>query len=197
MKVLLVVDVQNDFLPGGALAVSHGNEVIEHISSIRKSYDLLLATQDWHPKDHISFADNHPDGEIGLFIDTENGKQILWPRHCVQGMRGAEISKKFKFNFDHIFIKGINSDVDSYSGFFDNQRLFRTELEAFLKDNNIKSLDVCGLATDYCVKYTVLDALRLGFKVNIITGACRGVNLKPDDALEALVEMESRGAVLV
>ncbi len=197
MKALIIVDVQNDFIPGGALAVKEGDQIVPIINQLQEKFDFIVATQDWHPADHGSFAANHPDKQIGEFIDLNGVSQILWPVHCVQGSEGAEFHRDLKK--DHwkaIFQKGMNPQVDSYSGFFDNNRQGDTGLSKFLKEHGVKEIFVCGLAEDYCVKFTVLDGLEEGFKVHLILDATRAVNIHPDDFSKAMIEMENAGAVI-
>ncbi|PSL07598.1 bifunctional nicotinamidase/pyrazinamidase [Cecembia rubra] len=198
MKALVIVDVQNDFIPGGALAVKEGDQIVPIINSIQQKFDFIVATQDWHPKDHGSFASNHHGKEIGEFIDLNGIQQILWPVHCVQGSSGADfhphLSKK---HWRAVFQKGTNPLVDSYSGFFDNNRQGDTGLSSFLKSQGIAEIFVCGLATDYCVKFTVLDGLEEGFKVNLIADATRAVNLQPGDFEMAIEQMKNAGATIL
>ena len=171
MRALIIVDVQNDFLPGGALAVPQGDEVISVInglSALCDFYDVVVATQDWHPKDHGSFAANQ-DGEIGEVIDLDGLPQILWPVHCVQGSRGAEFPETLDCGrISRVFTKGANPQVDSYSGFFDNGQRESTGLAAHLEQLGVTEVHVVGLATDYCVKFTALDAVALGFNTTLI-----------------------------
>ncbi|MBW0001314.1 MAG: bifunctional nicotinamidase/pyrazinamidase [Verrucomicrobia bacterium] len=196
-SVLLVVDVQRDFLPGGALAVPHGNEVVGVINGLVPRYEVVLATQDWHPPDHCSFAANHPSHVPGEVIEFGGVSQILWPVHCVQGSPGADFAPGLKVDrFRKIFHKGIDPAVDSYSAFFDNARRRSTGLGEYLKGQNLADVHVCGLATDYCVVWSVLDALDLGFKVTLIRDACRGIDLQPGDSERALAKAASAGARL-
>lgn len=198
MKALLIVDVQNDFLPGGALAVNDGDQVIPVINALQDHFDLIVATQDWHPSDHGSFAANHPDRKVGDFIDLNGVQQILWPVHCVQGSEGAEFHADLnKDNWAAVFQKGTQQNVDSYSGFFDNNRQGDTGLSAFLKGKDVDEIYVCGLATDYCVKFTVLDGLTEGFTTYLIADATKAVNLQAEDYARALNEMELNGAHII
>lgn len=197
MRALIIVDVQNDFLPGGALAVAHGDEVIPRINQVQHRFELVVATQDWHPPDHGSFAANHPGTHPGDVIELAGLRQILWPVHCVQKTRGAELSADLqKFRIARIFQKGTHVEVDSYSGFFDNGRRYSTGLADFLHLRGVYEVYVCGLATDYCVKYTALDAAREGFRTTVLTDACRGVELHPGDIERAWGELRSAGVVL-
>ncbi|CVK16933.1 MAG: bifunctional nicotinamidase/pyrazinamidase [Apibacter sp.] len=178
MKALIIVDIQNDFLQGGRLAVKGGNEVIPIINSIQEKFDLVVATQDWHPEGHKSFASQYSNKKEYEKIELNNIKQTLWPDHCVQNTFGAEISSELNQNkIEAIFRKGMNSNVDSYSGFFDNGKLKCTGLGDFLKGRGVNEVFVCGLAADYCVYFTAKDALELGFKSNIIENATKAINL--------------------
>lgn len=193
-RALIVVDVQNDFLPGGALAVPEGDAVIEAINVLMESFDLVFATQDWHPADHGSFAANHPGRRIGEVIDLNGLQQVLWPVHCVQNTGGAEFAPALRFaRFDNVFRKGTDPAVDSYSGLYDNGHRHSTGLAEALKARGVREVSVCGLATDYCVKFTALDALREGFDVTLIERASRGVNLTPGDVGAAIKAMREAG----
>lgn len=198
MKALIIVDIQNDFLPGGALAVKNGDEIIPIVNQLlEKSFDAIVATKDWHPKDHGSFAINH-EKKAGERIILEGLDQILWPVHCVQGTQGAELSKALHADkVQKIFYKGTEKTMDSYSTFFDNGHKKSTGLDQYLKSKNIKDIYIAGLATDYCVKYSVLDAINLGFNVFVIEDACRAVNLQPDDEKRAFEEMYQAGAKII
>lgn len=198
MKALLIIDVQNDFLPGGALAVPDGDLVIPVINRLQDSFELVIATQDWHPANHGSFAANHKSKKPGEFVNLSDVEQILWPIHCVQNTQGAEFHPKLmQKNWKAIFQKGTNPYVDSYSGFFDNNRMQDTGLSAYLKDQGVDTVYVSGLATDYCVKYTVLDALKEGFKTYLIEDATKGVNLSPNDSERAITEMSKAGSEVI
>ena len=198
MKALIIVDVQNDFIPGGALAVKEGDQVVPIINELQQKFDFIVATQDWHPADHGSFAANHSNRKIGEFIDLNGVQQILWPVHCVQETKGAEFHPDLKTEkCKAVFKKGTNPKVDSYSGFFDNNRMGDTGLSSFLKENGIEEVFVCGLATDYCVKFTVLDAISEGFKTTLIADATRAVNIQENDDLKAIREMSASGAKVV
>lgn len=198
MRALIIVDVQNDFIPGGALAVKEGDQVVPIINSIQEKFEFIVATQDWHPADHGSFAANHKGKAVGEFIDLNGVQQILWPVHCVQGSAGADFYPILKRDsWRAVFKKGTNPLVDSYSGFFDNNRQGDTGLSTFLKSEGIDEIFVCGLATDYCVKFTVLDGLEEGFKVCLISDATRAVNLRPNDFDRSIKEMHEKGAKIV
>lgn len=198
MKALLIVDVQNDFLPGGALAVKDGDLIIPIINKLQKNFSFIVATQDWHPENHGSFVSNHSDRKVGEFVQLNGVKQILWPVHCVQGSKGAEFHQDLdKKNWNKVIQKGTNPLVDSYSGFFDNNKNGDTGLSDFLKSEGVRELYVCGLAADYCVKFTVIDGIDEGFTTYLITDATKAVNLQEDDFEKALEEMEDYGALLV
>lgn len=198
MKALLIVDAQNDFMPGGALGVPEGNQIISVINALLEfPFDFILATKDWHPKEHGSFADNHGKA-VGEWVKLSGQDQILWPRHCVQNTDGAEFAPGWDTAKVHkVFHKGTDKEVDSYSAFFDNAHLRATGLGEFLKENKVKELFIVGLATDYCVKYTVNDALKLGIQSTVIVDGCRGIDLKEGDVAAALTEMEQNGAKVV
>ena len=194
-RALIIVDMQNDFMPGGNLAVPGSDEVIDIINRLADSFELVVATQDWHPAEHGSFASQHPGQRPGEVIDLHGLEQVLWPDHCVQKSTGAEFVAGLDTEaVGHVFRKGTDPAIDSYSGFFDNGHRKATGMGHFLAEANVESVLVCGVATDYCVKFTVLDALELGFDVTLIVDACRGVNLEPDDSLQAIQDMESAGA---
>ena len=194
---LILVDLQNYFLPGGALAVSEGEDVIDIANALSPRFDLIVKTQDWHPSNHKSFASNH-GLDIGTIIELNGLSQFLWPDHCIQHSFGAQFSGKL---VDHensiVFRKGEDPETDSYSAFFDNGHRNDTGLGDFLKKRKSEALYIMGLATDYCVKFTVLDALKLGFKTYLIVDGCRGVDVNPGDVESALQEMEDAGAILI
>lgn len=194
MKALIVVDLQNDFLPGGALAVKDGNAIIPIVDRLlQHPFDLKIASKDWHPNNHGSFAATHGKNP-GEHITLKGIDQILWPVHCVQGSYGAEFGPNWDVRqIQKIIYKGIDKDIDSYSTFFDNEHLKATGLHEFLKAKNIRDVYLAGLATDYCVKYSALDAKRLGFNVYVIEDACRGVNILPEDSKKAIEDMRSAG----
>ena len=194
MRALIVVDVQNDFLPGGSLAVPAGDTIIPIINRLFPRFDLAVATQDWHPAHHESFASNNPDGQIGEVVTLHGLPQVLWPDHCVQHSWGAEFSVSLDLkSIKKIFCKGTDPTVDSYSGFFDNGKKQDTGLNVYLKSRGIDQVYLVGLATDYCVKYTALDAVSLGFKTTVISDAVKAVNLQPTDQENAIREMISAG----
>ena len=190
MDALLVVDIQNDFLSGGALAVPDGDQVIPIANRLLDCFALVLATQDWHPANHGSFAANHPNRRPGEVVDLNGIMQILWPVHCVQGSPGAAFSTQLRTErFSKVFKKGIDPGIDSYSSFFDNARRRSTGLIDFLRDRSVDELFICGLATDYCVKFSALDSIDSGIRTSVIEDACRGVDLNPGDSAAAIAEM--------
>ncbi|MDA0315722.1 MAG: bifunctional nicotinamidase/pyrazinamidase [Bacteroidetes bacterium] len=193
---LLLVDVQNDFLPGGALAVPQGDEILPVIASLQSQFEHLVATQDYHPVDHGSFAANHSGKNPGEWIELEGLPQILWPTHCVEGTFGADFPSTLdRSAWKAVFQKGRNPSVDSYSGFFDNARRGDTGLGEYLKNKGIARVFVCGLALDYCVKFTALDANSLGFETYVFTDATRAVNLHSKDGMRALEEFRAAGII--
>ena len=198
MNTLILVDVQNDFLPGGALPVPEGNRIIPILNRLKPRFDHIVATQDWHPANHASFAANHVGRGVGESIELQGLPQILWPVHCVQGTGGADFAPGLdRQRWARIFHKGTNPEIDSYSGFFDNGHRQATGLGDYLREQGATDLYIAGLATDYCVKFTVLDALQLGFRTHLIVDACRGVDFQPGDSQRAIEEMRAAGAVIV
>jgi nicotinamidase/pyrazinamidase len=198
MKALILVDIQNDFVPRGALAVPEGDKIVPIVNQLQERFDLIVATQDWHPESHGSFASNHKGKKPGDIIELEGLTQILWPDHCIQETRGAEFVPDLDTSrFAKVFHKGTDPSIDSYSAFFDNAHRKPTGLDNFLKEKGVKEIYIAGLATDYCVKYSALDAIPLGFRTFVIEDACRGVNLKPGDAHKAIEEMRKAGAIII
>jgi nicotinamidase/pyrazinamidase len=198
MNALVIVDLQNDFLPGGALPVPHGDEVIPLANELQQRFALVLATQDWHPPDHGSFAPNHPGKKPGGRIILDGIEQILWPVHCVQNTHGAEFARSFDTSrIARVFHKGIDPRIDSYSTFFDNAHRRSTGLGEYLKERSVKNVYLLGLALDYCVKYSALDALQVGFNTHVMVDACRGIGLEPGDLDRALDEMKRAGTILL
>lgn len=177
MKALIIIDLQNDFIPGGTLAVPEGDKIVPVINDLQDQFDLIIATQDWHPKDHSSFAVNHP-GRKAFEKTRVNGlEQVLWPVHCVQGTEGAEFHPDLKMsNIEAIFRKGTNPEIDSYSGFFDNAHLKSTGMAGYFKEKGVTDLWFCGLAGEYCVYYSIIDALAEGFNATLIEDATRALN---------------------
>lgn len=198
MIALILVDLQNDFCPGGALAVPEGDAVIPIANLLAPRFSLVVATQDQHPADHLSFASSHVGKKPYDVIDLDGLPQVLWPPHCVQGTSGADFHPELdRSRITHVVPKGTDPRIDSYSGFYDNGKRKATGLGDYLQQRRVKHLYVLGLATDYCVKATVLDAVRLGFEVTLIEDGCRGVGLAPADIPNALEEMRSAGVHLV
>lgn len=197
MKTLIITDVQHDFLPGGSLGVPGGDEIIPIINRIMSHFEHVFATQDWHPPHHISFASQH-NKKAGEVIRAGDIEQILWPVHCVQNTYGAELAKGLKKKrIEAIFHKGTDRKVDSYSTFFDNARLRSTGLAVHLLEKGLKDLYFVGLATDYCILYSVLDAIDLGFNSWVIQDACRAINLHPGDEKKAIEMMRQKGAKII
>ena len=197
-SALILVDLQNDFCPGGNLAVPDGDAVIAIANQIQPYFNLVIATKDWHPEIHMSFAANHPGKNIGDVIPVHSISQVLWPTHCIQNSSGAEFHPELDTQFlQQIFYKGTDPLVDSYSAFFDNEHLRETGLADYLRKQKVKTVYIMGLATDYCVKYSCLDAVKLGFEVYVIAAGCRGVELQPGDTTNALKEMQAAGAKLI
>ncbi len=198
MKALILVDLQNDFLPQGALAVPDGDQVIPLANQIQQRFDLVVATQDWHPSNHASFAESHPGKMPGDVIDLNGLQQTLWPVHCVQNTVGSAFAPCLDISrVRKIFQKGTDSGIDSYSGFFDNGHRKSTGLDLFLKQADVTETYVLGLATDYCVKFTALDAQALGFAAYVLADACRGVELQAGDTAAALHEMTTAGVHII
>jgi len=198
MKALILVDIQNDFVPGGALAVPEGDQVVPVANRLMPKFDLVVATQDWHPADHGSFASRHPGKRIGDVIDLNGLEQILWPDHCVQNTAGAELVAGLDARgIDEVIRKGTDPGIDSYSGFFDNGHRKATGLGDYLNGRGVDEVFVCGLATDYCVKFTALDAVELGLATRLVAEGCRGVDLNPGDVAKAIEEMEAAGVRIV
>ena len=195
-KALILVDLQIDFLPIGALPTNDGDAVIPIANELMDQFELVVATQDWHPANHKSFAAMHPWRKPGQVIDLNGLSQVLWPIHCVQESFGADFAPGLNTaKITKIIQKGTDPEIDSYSGFFDNGHRKATGLEDYLKQYGIKHLVIMGLATDYCVKHTVIDALDLGFSVEVIERGIRAVNLEEGDGDRAIKEMKDKGAV--
>ncbi len=193
---LIVVDVQNDFCPGGALAVPEGDEIVAPINAMMEDYDAVILTQDWHPAGHSSFASEHDGKDPFDMTDMHYGPQVLWPDHCVQGTEGASFHPDLKTHADLVIRKGFRPGIDSYSAFFENDQKTPTGLEGYLKSRGINKLTLVGLATDFCVHFSAVDAARLGFDVTVRMDACRAIDL--DGSLAAAEEaMRSAGVKLV
>jgi len=177
--VLLVIDVQNDFCPGGALPVPEGDQVVPVINRLAARFPHAVVTKDWHPKDHVSFAAAHPGAQVHDVIETPYGSQVLWPEHCVQATRGAELHPDLDLPGCELVLHDANDPLlESYSGFFANDHRTPTGLNGYLRERGLKRLFLAGLATDFCVQYTALDARRLGFDVFVIEDGCRGIDLE-------------------
>jgi nicotinamidase/pyrazinamidase len=182
VKALILVDLQYDFMPGGALAVPYGDEVVAVANRVMPRFPLVVATRDWHPPDHGSFASQHPGKKPGDLVDLDGVRQVLWPDHCVQNSRGAELHESLDAKrIDHVVFKGTDRRVDSYSTFFDNARKRSTGLEDYLRRRGVDEICLMGLATDYCVKFSALDASDLGFRTSVLQDGCRGIDLTPGD----------------
>ena len=198
-QALLLVDIQNDFCPGGALAVPDGDQIVSVANDLIKRtdfFDIMVATKDWHPKDHLSFASQHQK-PIGELIKLKSINQVLWPDHCIQDTKGAEFVDGLNPKaFDEIFKKGVNREVDSYSCFFDQDKNISTGLFDFLKIKKVEEVYLIGLAIDYCVKFSALDSVNLGFKTIIILDGCRGVELNKGDVDKSIAEMKSEGIII-
>jgi len=175
--VLLIVDVQNDFCPGGALAVPDGDAIIPAVNRLARSFAHVILTQDWHPPGHASFASSHPGKRPFDAIEVSYGTQILWPDHCVQGTRGASFHPELNVPHAELVVrKGFRSAIDSYSAFRENDRLTPTGLAGYLRERGLERITMCGLATDFCVAFSAIDGREAGFEVTVVTGACRGID---------------------
>lgn len=199
MRALLLIDLQYDFMPGGALAVREGDAVVPVANRLLADLrgagcELAVATQDWHPPGHRSFAAQHPGRSVGEVVDLDGLPQVLWPVHCVQGSHGAALHADLdQGRIERVFVKGTNPAIDSYSGFWDNGHRQSTGLGEWLRTRGVDAVDVLGLATDYCVKFTALDAAREGFAVRLHLAGCRAVDLAPGDGERAVEEMRRAG----
>lgn len=177
MKTLIIIDAQKDFMPGGSLEVSKGDEIIPVVNDLQKKFDLVIATQDWHPQDHVSFASNHENRVPFEKIEWHGMEQILWPDHCVQNSDGADFHHDLKMKkVEAIFRKGMDKEIDSYSGFFDNGHEKNTGLAGYLRERKANELYFCGLAADVCVQFSIKDALKEGFSATLIEDATRSIN---------------------
>ncbi len=195
-EALIVIDVQNDFCPGGALAVTEGDRIVPGLNALMAEFGCVVLTQDWHPADHTSFADNHPGAAPFSLTQMDYGPQVLWPRHCVQGSAGAAFHPDMKTDPAQLVIrKGFRPGIDSYSAFFENDRQTATGLEGYLHNRGIKRLVLAGLATDYCVAYSALDAVRLGFAVTVRMDLSRAIDLNGSLA-DAVAQMRATGVTL-
>ena len=196
-NALIVIDVQNDFCPGGLLAVADGDAIIPRINRLMRDFPVRVLTQDWHPADHSSFAANHPGAAAFSIVDMPYGPQVLWPVHCVQGSVGAQFHAALDTDpADLILRKGFRSAIDSYSAFFENDHTTPTGLEGYLRNRGVTDVTLVGLATDFCVAYSALDAARLDFGVTVLEGACRAIDLNGSQAA-ARGLMQAAGVILM
>ena len=195
-EVLIIVDVQNDFCPGGALAVPSGDEIIPAVNRLAAEFRHVVLTQDWHPRGHSSFASSHPGKQPFEAIEVAYGQQILWPDHCVQGTQGAALHPALEVPHAELVLrKGFRRAIDSYSAFFENDHRTPTGLAGYLRERGLGRLTLCGLATDFCVFYSALDGRKAGFDVDVVTGVCRGIDL--DGSLDrAVAAMREAGVTL-
>lgn len=189
---LIVIDVQNDFCPGGALAVADGDAAVEAANALAERFALRVLTQDWHPADHFSFAENRSGAAPFSTIEAPYGPQVLWPSHCVQGTPGAAFHAGLRTDADLILRKGFRREIDSYSAFYENDRETPTGLAGYLRERGVAHVTLCGLATDFCVRFSAVDAAKLGFGVTVVEDACRAIDL--DGSLDAAwAEMDAAG----
>ena len=196
MKALVIVDAQIDFMPGGALAIADGDSIVPVINKLLPEFELVVATQDWHPANHASFARNHQGKKPFDIIELFGMEQVLWPDHCVQGTKGAEFHPEMEtLKITAIFRKGINQEIDSYSGFFDNSHLHNTGLAGYLREKGATELYFCGLAADICVYFTIKDALNEGFKAVLIEDATCPLN--PDEFVKIRKELQEKGVEII
>lgn len=197
MKALILIDLQNDFMPAGALAVPDANHCIDAANHAQQFFNIVIATKDWHPENHLSFAANHANKKPGEFIDLFGLKQTLWPVHCVQNTQGAALVKELdQSQIVHVVTKGQDINVDSYSAFFDNARRHETGLRHYLEQRGIDEIFLLGVALEYCVKFSALDAKSIGLKTNVIVDGCRGIGLAHNDIADAIVEMKDHGILM-
>jgi nicotinamidase/pyrazinamidase len=195
-EALIVIDVQNDFCPGGALAVAGGDEIISQINGLMDNFPTIVLTQDWHPADHASFAANHPGAAPFSLTTMPYGPQVLWPTHCVQGTTGAAFHADLRTDPAQLVVrKGFRPGIDSYSAYFENDQTTPTGLEGYLRNRGVTAITLVGLATDYCVAYSALDAARLGFKATVLEAACRAIDLNGSLA-DARQKMRAAGVAL-
>ncbi|AUH65333.1 bifunctional nicotinamidase/pyrazinamidase [Paracoccus zhejiangensis] len=194
---LIVIDLQNDFCPGGALAVAGGDEIVGPVNAMMGDFDAVVLTQDWHPADHTSFADNHPGAAPFSLTQMPYGPQVLWPRHCVQGSTGAEFHAELVVDrADLILRKGFRPAIDSYSAFFENDHETPTGLAGYLNERGLTRLTFVGLAHDFCVAWSAIDAAKLGFSVRVIEAATRAIDLEGSRD-KARSDMKAAGVELV
>jgi nicotinamidase/pyrazinamidase len=195
-QALIMIDIQNDFCPGGALEVAGGDEIIAPVNAMQDDFAVKILTQDWHPTNHSSFADNHAGAEPYSTTEMPYGTQVLWPRHCVIGSAGAAFKTGLNADSaDMIVRKGYNPEIDSYSAFFENDHSTQTGLHGYLQERGVTGLTMVGLATDFCVKFSALDGAKLGYSVTVVEAACRGIDLDGSMAA-ALIEMKAAGVHL-
>jgi len=198
MKALILVDIQNDFCPGGALAVADGDAVVPIANRLMDAVDVVLATQDWHPANHGSFASNNPGRKLFDLGDLGGLPQVMWPDHCVQWTGGAQFHPGLDTKrITRVFPKGTDATIDSYSGFFDNGKRKATGLGDWLKAKGVTEVLICGLATDYCVKATAIDAAGIGFTTRLMLDGCRGVGMQANQIPDALAAMQAAGVQII
>lgn len=198
MKALLIIDMQADFMPGGSLPTATAFDLVPLINQLMGLFSVVIASKDWHPKGHASFASSHKGKRVGEVIEIQGHSQVLWPDHCIQGTKGAEFVHGLQLEkINHTISKGTDPSIDSYSAFFDNARLKETGLDPLLKKEGIDQLFIVGVATDYCILHTVMDALDLGYRVSVILDGCRGIDLSSGDVKQAFNQMKKRGATLL
>ncbi|ENV51166.1 Nicotinamidase [Acinetobacter junii CIP 107470 = MTCC 11364] len=191
--VLIVVDVQNGFTPGGNLAVANADEIIPKINQLAQKFEHIVLTQDWHPDQHISFADNHPNKKPFETIELDYGRQVLWPKHCVQGTRDAEFHPHLNIPTAQLIIrKGCHQNIDSYSAFMEADRKTPTGLNGYLREHQINTVFIVGIATDFCVAWTAIDAAELGFDTYVIEDACKAIDLN-GSLQQAWQDMSQKG----
>ncbi|MDB4558617.1 bifunctional nicotinamidase/pyrazinamidase [Amylibacter sp.] len=195
-QALIMIDIQNDFCPGGALAVEGGDEILGAVNAMQNDFPVRVLTQDWHPSNHSSFADNHEGAEPYSTTEMPYGTQVLWPRHCVIGSAGSAFKTGLNTDTaDMIVRKGYNPEIDSYSAFFENDHSTQTGLHGYLQERGVTALTLVGLATDFCVKFSALDGAKLGYRVTVIESACRGIDLG-GSLNAALIDMKASGVLL-
>jgi nicotinamidase/pyrazinamidase len=196
-EILIIVDVQNDFCPGGALAVPQGDKIVPMINRLAAEFAHVVLTQDWHPRGHASFASSHPGKQPFDTIDVSYGRQILWPDHCVQGTGGADFHPGLDVPHAELVLrKGFRAAIDSYSAFFENDRRTATGLAGYLKERGFERITLCGLATDFCVSYSAIDGRHAGFEVTVATGACLGIDIDGSLVI-AMRSMKEAGVTLL
>jgi nicotinamidase/pyrazinamidase len=196
MKTLVLIDIQNDFMPGGSLAVEKGDEIVPLVNELQKKFDLVIATQDWHADGHSSFASAHENAKVFDLLKLNGLDQVLWPDHCVQNTSGAEFHPELDTNrIETIFRKGTDLAIDSYSGFYDNAHLKSTGLSGYLKDKGVKNVYFAGLAADYCVAYSVLDSIAEGFNTTLIEDATRAIDKEGFDKMK--LEILRKGGIIL